>query len=146
MGISIVVFLTLILVGVAAAALVLRSNKQTPKNDMNTGAKKRNASQKSGSNTTNSYRATAVICGENSCEAVKAVSGKRFLDGDKDIPKIPLPNCDTPKCSCKYEHYLDRRNSDEIRRGPPGLKSQLHPHIENVERRLKRGRRTSDWD
>ena len=146
MGNSIIVFLVLILVGVAAAALVLRSNKQTPKKDMNAGAKKQNSSQKSSPRPINPYRATAIICGENSCEAVKAISGKRFLDSEKDIPQIPLPSCDKSKCSCKYEHYLDRRNTDEIRRAPPGLKSQLHPHIENVERRLKRGRRTSDWD
>ena len=146
MGNTIIVFLVLILVGGAAAALVLRSNKQTPKKDMNSGAKKRNSTQKLASNPTNPYPATAIICGEKSCEAVKAISGKRFLDADKDIPQIPLPNCDTPKCSCKYEHYLDRRNTDEIRRAPPGLKNQLHPRIENVERRLTRGRRTSDCD
>jgi hypothetical protein len=146
MGTSIIVFLALILVGVAAAALVLRSNKQRPKKDVNTGAKKQNSSQKFASNSINRYRATAIICNENACEAVKVISGKRFFDADKDIPQIPLPNCDTPKCSCKYERYLDRRVTDEIRRAPPGLKSQLHPHIENVERRLKRGRRTSDWD
>jgi len=146
MGNPIIVFLVLILVGIAATALVLRSHKQTPKKDMNTGAKKRNSTEKLASNPTNPYRATAIICGENSCEAVKAISGKRFLDADKDIPQVPLPNCDTPKCSCNYEHYLDRRNTDAIRRAPPGLKNQLYPHIENVERRLKRGRRTSDWD
>ena len=146
MGTSIIVFLALILVGVAAAAMVLRSNKQAPKKAINTGAKKRTSAQKSSSKPINPYRATAIICGDNSCEAVKVISGKIFLDADKDIPQIPLPNCDTPKCSCKYEHYLDRRDTDEIRRAPPGLRSQLHPHIENVERRLKRGRRTSDWD
>jgi hypothetical protein len=146
MGTSIIVFLALILVGVAAATVVLQSNKQKLQKGKNTGTKKRNSSQKSASNPIDRYRATAIICGENSCEAVKAVSGKRFLDADKDIPKIPLPNCDTPKCCCKYEHYSDRRDTSEIRRGPPGLQSQLHPHIENVERRLKRGRRTSDWD
>jgi hypothetical protein len=146
MGASIIVFIALILVGVAAAAFVLRSNKQKLKKDINTGAKKRNSSQKSPSKPINPYRATAIICGDNSCEAVKTISGKRFLDADKDIPKIPLPNCDAQKCSCKYEHYLNRRDTQEIRRGPPGLQSQLHPHIENVERRLKRGRRTSDWD
>jgi hypothetical protein len=146
MGSSIIVCLALILVGVAAVALVLRSNKQTPKKDMNTRAKKQNSSQKSASNITKPHRATAVICGENSCEAVMAISGKRFLDADKNLPQIPLSNCDTSKCSCKYEHYVDRRDTGEIRRAPPGLKSQLYPHIENVERRLKRGRRTSDWD
>ena len=146
MGNPIIVFLVLILVGVAAAALVLRSNKQTAKKDTKSGPKKRNSSQKLAAKPINPYRATAIICGDNSCEAVKVISGKRFLDADKDIPHIPLPNCDTPKCSCKYEHYLDRRNTEEIRRAPPGLRSQLHLHIENVERRLKRGRRTSDWD
>lgn len=146
MGNPIIVLLVLILVGVTAAALVLRSNKQTAKKDTNTKAKKQNSNQKGASKPIHPYRATAIICGDHSCEAVKVISGKRFLDADKDIPQIPLPNCDTAKCSCKYEHYLDRRNTDDIRRAPPGLKSQLHPHIENVERRLKRGRRTSDWD
>ena len=144
MGKTIIVFLALILVGVAA--LLLRPKKQMPKNAMSTGSKERKTSQKSTSRPITPYRATAIVCGENPCEAVKAISGKRFLVADNDIPQIPLLNCDTPNCSCKYEHYADRRNTDEIRRAPAGLKSQLHPHIENVERRLKRGRRTSDWD
>jgi hypothetical protein len=146
MGNPMIVFLVLILVGIAATALVLRSNKQTPTKNKNTEARKRNSIEKSTSYTKTPYQATAIVCGENSCEAVMAISGKRFLDADKNIPLIPLPNCDTPKCSCTYAHYLDRRNTDEIRRAPHGLKSQLYPQIENVERRLKRGRRTSDWD
>ena len=146
MGTSIIVFLAIILVGVAAAAMVLQSRGQKPRKEKTTGPKKRSSSQVSASNPINPYRATAILCGENSCDAVKAISGTRFPDAEKRIPQIPLANCDIPKCSCKYEHYVDRRNTDEIRRAPPGLKSQLHPHIENVERRLKRGRRTSDWD
>jgi hypothetical protein len=146
MATSIIVFLALILVGVAAATVVLQSNKQKLQKGKNTGAKKRSSSQVSASNPINPYRATAILCGENSCDDVKAISGTRFPDAEKRIPLIPLANCDIPKCSCKYEHYVDRRNTQDIRRAPPGLKSQLHPHIENVERRLKRGRRTSDWD
>jgi len=146
MGNPIIVFLVLILVGGAAAVLVLRSNKKTPEKDMDSGAKKRDSAQKLAANPTNPYRATAIVCGENSCEAVRAISGKRFLDADKDIPHVPLPNCDTPQCSCKYERFLDRRDTDVIRRAPPGLRGQLHLHMGNVERRLKRGRRTSDWD
>jgi len=146
MATSIIVFLAFILVGVAAATMVLQSNKQKLQKDRNIGANKPSSSQESPSNPINPYRATAIRCGENSCDAVKAIAGTRFPDAEKRIPLIPLANCDIPKCSCKYEHYVDRRNTDEIRRAPTGLKSQLHPHIENVERRLKRGRRTSDWD
>jgi len=91
------------------------------------------------------YRATSVVCADNACQAAKRINGKRFLDVDRSVPKLPLPECDAAHCGCKYEHHDDRRHSDEDRRHPNALKSQLHAHSGSDEKRAsKRGRRKSD--
>jgi len=53
MGTIIIVFLALLLVGVAAATMVLQSYKQKLQKGKNTGAKKRSSSQVSASNPIN---------------------------------------------------------------------------------------------
>ncbi len=95
----------------------------------------------------NPYRATSIVAGPDACEAVKGLQNKRFLVANKDIPQIPVPNCDEPRCTCKYAHHPDRREEGDDRRGPTGLRTELHKHIAEAERRAKkRGRRKSDWE
>lgn len=56
------------------------------------------------------YRAVEVVPGEDaSCEAVRAIAGKRFLS--EEAPLFPLQDCDQPKCDCKYRRYPDRRSA-----------------------------------
>ena len=43
------------------------------------------------------------------CAAAYAIQGERFLPGT--APRIPLPECDTPKCNCLYVRHNDRRLS-----------------------------------
>lgn len=46
--------------------------------------------------------------GSSSCEAVRAIAGKRFLPDE--IPQLPLAGCDSASCGCSYELFSDRRS------------------------------------
>ena len=92
------------------------------------------------------WRATSILPDESACEAVKAIGGKRFLDSEKNIPKLPLPDCDTARCGCTYAHHDDRRDDTEDRRNPNALKADLYNHAGKTSRRKrKRGQRKTDW-
>ena len=92
------------------------------------------------------YRATSIAFDDAACEAVKALGNKRFLDRDRDVPRLPLADCSKSQCSCKYAHHDDRRDSSEDRRHPSGLKAELYERgSEPNKREKKRGRRKSDW-
>ncbi len=61
------------------------------------------------------YHAVAIKYAENACDAAKAMTGRRFLSNA--APRLPLPECDFPGCSCKFAHFADRR-TDRDRRSP----------------------------
>ena len=92
------------------------------------------------------WRATSIVPDESSCDAVKRVAGKRFLDTERAIPKLPLPGCDAAVCNCKYARHEDRRDAAEDRRIPNALQAQLHEQQGKSNRRTRRrGRRKTDW-
>ena len=92
------------------------------------------------------WRATSITHDENACEEVKAITGRRFLDSERNIPQLPLPKCDADRCNCKYARHEDRRDVTEDRRMPNGLQAQLHTRTgEDNRRTRKRGRRNTDW-
>jgi hypothetical protein len=151
MSASTIAFLFIGIVAVVVVALVLRSNgKAAGKTKAASVPKARTArtrtAEQARSPATSNYKATSITCGENACAAVRAIKDKRFLVKDKDIPPIPVPGCDAKKCTCIYAHHEDRREEDNDRRGPRGLRSDLHSFAMGAERRTKRGRRKSDHE
>ncbi len=147
MDTSTIAFLVIGIVGIAVVAVVLRSKGQAASRKKAAGTTKTRTAAKPKPPQQNRYKATSITCGENCCAAVQAIKDKRFLVLDKDIPPIPLPNCDAKKCTCIYAHHEDRREEDNDRRGPRGLRTDLHSHaMEETERRTKRGRRKTDWE
>lgn len=92
------------------------------------------------------FSAKSIAPGESACAAVLAIGDKRFLDADKNIPVLPLDNCDASRCRCTYVQHEDRREYNEDRRHPNSLHSELYNKDGNSERRQrKRGRRKTDW-
>jgi hypothetical protein len=144
MGLANIGYLVIGLFAIVAVVLALQSNSWRSHKGTKAGAKKSGSSEKPTSRKRNSYLATAIVCRENSCAAVRAIGNTRFLVADNDIPSLPLLNCDVAKCACTYAHYEDRRD-DENRRGLIGLHSELHRYVGQLEQRVKRGRRVSDW-
>jgi len=66
------------------------------------------------------YRAIAVVPGAPSCEAARAVAGKRHLF--REGLRLPLPGCPTPaSCGCRFQKSPDRRGIDRRQpRAAPG--------------------------
>ena len=94
----------------------------------------------------NPWRATSIAHDARACDAVKAIGRRRFLDTEKQLPKLPLPDCNAERCNCKYVHHEDRRDESEDRRSPNALHAELYDRSGQVNRReRKRGRRKTDW-
>ena len=76
--------------------------------------------------------------GDRCCDAVKALSGQRFLS--EEAPLLPLAECSNPQgCRCVYEHFDERR--DNLRRESDiGLPVRTYPE----EKREGHGRRITD--
>jgi hypothetical protein len=147
MGLSTNAYLVIGLIGVIMLALLLRSGLRKPLSGQ-ASARSSTSTTKKPAPPQNRYRATSIVTGPNACEAVKRLGDKRFLVAANEVPQLPLPGCNQPRCTCKYAHHADRREElNDDRRGPPGLRSELHRHLDNEERRSKkRGRRRSDWE
>jgi hypothetical protein len=146
MDTSTIAFLVIGIVGITVVAVMLRSKGQASTRKKAAGKIKAGATAKPRPQQKNRYKATSITCGEKCCAAVQAIKDKRFLVVDNDIPPIPLPNCDVKKCTCVYAHHEDRRDPDNDRRGPRGLRTDLHSYGLESERRNKRGRRKTDWE
>lgn len=147
MGLSTNAYLFIGLVGVFLLVLILRSGLRKPQREQPSAASRAPQAKKPAT-PQNPFRATSIVAGPNACEAAKRLGEKRFLVAAKEVPQLPLPDCDQSKCTCKYAHHADRREKvSDDRRGPPGLRSQLHGHSGEEDRRSKkRGRRASDWE
>jgi len=91
------------------------------------------------------YRATSIRTGARACTAAKALSEQRFLVEARDIPVLPLAECDAAQCNCAYRQHGDRREEDVDRRALGGLMKSIREQSGGDERRaLKRGRREDD--
>ena len=87
-----------------------------------------------------SYHAVTIATGAKCCPAAESLRDTRFLS--REAPKLPLANCDEPKCQCTYAHYEDRR------RGPRRARELgvALDGYDGAEKRdaPKRGRRRKD--
>jgi len=92
------------------------------------------------------YRATAIANSGNACSAVKSLLTVKFLDLDGRLPALPVAGCNIGYCNCRYVRHADRRESDEDRRSPNALTSELYGQSGKVDRRAsKGGRRKNDF-
>lgn len=111
-------------------------------------AKQQQAEQKAKLSELNPYRAVAIVPGDCACDAATGVAGKRFLVASGEAPMIPMPGCDAARCTCRYTHFDDRRDTAAgDRRAWSSLKSELFTaegDNENRRQKKKRGRRKTD--
>lgn len=82
--------------------------------------------------------AVSVESGLTPCAAALALSHRRFLSNE--APSLPLPDCDSDSCGCRYAHHDDRRSGDERRMPFVSLGSFGVEHAER-DRRTRRDRR-----
>ena len=48
------------------------------------------------------YHAVSIEPGRNCCHEARELKGKRFLS--REAPTLPLRNCSSDNCLCRYEH------------------------------------------
>ncbi len=82
------------------------------------------------------WHAVAIVPGARACAAAEGCRGRRFLS--KEAPRLPLQECNTAECRCKYRHYEDRRGPPRRGEGKKGA-----PRTTD-DRRQTRGRRETD--
>jgi hypothetical protein len=89
----------------------------------------------------NPYHAVSIHQDARACPSALDMGNRRFLAAD--APIIPLAECTSPHCDCKYAHHKDRRRDDGDRRT---IGSGLHLQSDREERRRGLGRRVDDLD
>lgn len=87
------------------------------------------------------FHAVSLKFPASACEAAKAMEGRRFLSSA--APRIPLADCDSVQCKCRFVHHKDRREGDDRREthgwGYSGTSTGSHE-----EEQRKRGERRDD--
>jgi hypothetical protein len=92
--------------------------------------------------TAHDFPSVSIQFGPSACQAVKDLTDKRFLADE--APTMPLENCNSANCTCKYVYHDTRRKHDEDRRAPSSLRTTLYDTIGKPERRHGGRRRSSD--
>jgi len=88
----------------------------------------------------NKFHAVTIAPGPRACPQARALQGQRFLS--REAPPLPLKNCGSSQCECRYEHYDDRR---QLGRRARDLGVSIDGYTEDEKRgSAKRGRRKSD--
>jgi hypothetical protein len=89
---------------------------------------------------TSRFHAVTIAPGPRACAEARALQGQRFLS--RDAPPLPLRNCGSAQCECRYEHYDDRRKGNR-RAHDLGVSIDGYDGDEHRQK-AKRGRRQSD--
>ena len=88
----------------------------------------------------NRFHAVTIATGKHPCAEARALRDQRFLS--KDAPPLPLRNCGSQNCECRYEHYDDRRRGNR-RAHDLGVSIDGYEGSEQRQK-SKRGRRQTD--
>ncbi len=88
----------------------------------------------------NPWHAVTIAPGTRACAAAQQLTGRRFLS--REAPPLPLKECDRAECTCRYEHYDDRRKGAR-RANELGVAIDGYEEVENRSPQ-KRGRRKTD--
>ena len=88
------------------------------------------------------YESVSVVCASGACEPAKALAEKRFLSSE--APILPLSDCSSSTCSCKYVHYDDRRSDSGGRRALASVRADMFEQSGHKGRRSE-NRRRGDW-
>ena len=115
---------------------------QTDKTAKKAKTRKAASSSEHEATASKSFTAVTLALGPGACEAVLSFGERRFLSGD--APILPLTDCGSTSCTCKYVHYEDRRDISEDRRQPFSMRTDLHGSAGEEERRQRAGRRGPD--
>ena len=99
-------------VGFVSSWLILRRRRLVA--DSAEGAMVSGARRKSGvQQQAKSYQGVTISPCLEACEAAAAQRGQRYLASE--APELPLSECDTAECACRYRYHDDRRENEDRR-------------------------------
>jgi hypothetical protein len=104
-----------------------RSSKASNKRTSKTGKKPDSKISKNEAD----YRAVSIQLGPQACRAARYLRDKKFLS--TKAPALPLAECISSDCQCKYVYYSDRRDEDE-RRFPSHIMDSVFSDKEKREK------------
>jgi len=89
------------------------------------------------------FHAISIKFESSACEAAKAMEGRRFLSSA--APRLPLPECNSLECRCRFAHHADRR-APKDRRSPFAAAGSFGSGTGSFEkeRRDRKDRRKND--
>ena len=131
----------LLLLGFISVAWILR---YFFKGKFNSGRKEVTSRVKVASQAIARYPAVSIQCSGTECQAARGIQGIRFLG--MDAPSLPLNDCTSPRCNCKYYHYSDRRSGHLERRVLACSTEEELTFSSRNDQRAGLGRRASDWE
>jgi len=91
----------------------------------------------------NPYSAVSIRCAAGACAGAQSLEGQRYL-GD-EAPVLPLEECTSSRCDCRYQHHVDRRTGNNDRRTVKSEEQDFALAFGNTDLREGLGRRASDW-
>jgi hypothetical protein len=86
------------------------------------------------------FHAVTIVTGLRACQPARELRDQRFLS--REAPPLPLKNCGSPQCECRYEHFDDRRKGNR-RAHDLGVSIDGYDGAEQRQK-PKRGRRETD--
>jgi hypothetical protein len=127
----------IVLLAIVAVVFLLKM-RSSPKKNTRVRARKKKSKKVSVAGrdklaNANHFPSVSIQFGASACPAVKALTGKRFLANE--APTVPLENCNSASCTCKYVHHEIRREQDKDRRATSSLRTTLHETSGKPERR-----------
>jgi hypothetical protein len=87
-----------------------------------------------------SFHSVSISMDASPCHAIRKYEGKRLLSNE--APGLPLPDCDQSNCSCRFEHFDDRRDAGNRRDRVVAI-GRMASSDSSRERRTWKDRRTS---
>lgn len=91
--------------------------------------------------TASPYHAVSLQYSRSACDAAKAMTGRRFLSSA--APRLPLPECDSLECRCRFVHHDDRRTGKDRRSPFSPARPTAGTGTFKAERRQNKDRRDS---
>jgi len=140
---EVAVIAVLVIVGIAVLLKIRAGSKNnTPPPRPKNRARKTSPAARTRPSADNNFPAVSIKFGASACQAVTDLQDKRFVKGE--APTIPLDNCNSANCTCKYTHHEIRRENDGDRRAPGSLQTTLYESTGKAERRDGGRRRSGD--
>ncbi len=83
-----------------------------------------------------SYRCVKIEVGAQACQHVQVMQAKPILVND--APRLPLPDCHTAQCECKFIRFDDRRSGEDRRTSSAEAAENARIY---ADKRIRRDRR-----